>query len=277
MTAKQFFDAAQLAEAVAAAVDDVKKRPTDESCRWFLCELLCFVGELDRADKQLDLIASQDPQAVAGVSLFRQLVRAELARREVFREGRVPEFLGAPDPILRAHVAALIELRSGHQARAGEILAQARDQIHPAPGVCDGTPFDEIRDLDDVCAPFLEVLTSTGKYYWVPLSTIASLEFRPPKRARDLLWRQADLSVNGGPNGEVYVPCLYAGTVDSSDQQLKLGRATDWIGEDPVRGVGQRMLLVGETDKSILEITNIEFTASRNIGDAPPPAPPAPA
>jgi type VI secretion system protein ImpE len=271
MTAKQLFEAGQLAEAVSAAVDEVKKRPMDESCRWFLCELLCFTGDLDRADKQLDLIASQDPKALAGVALFRQLVRAELARQEVFRQGRVPEFLGAPDPVLRAHVAALIELRSGNELKAGELLSQAQGHAHPAPGVCDGAPFDDVRDLDDSCGPFLEVLTSTGKYYWVLFSTIESLEFRPPKRPRDLVWRQTDLSVNGGPNGEVYIPCLYAGTAASADNQLKLGRATDWIGENPVRGVGQRMLLVGETDKSILEITKIDFTHSRSIAEPEPP------
>lgn len=268
MTAKQLLDAGKLADALAAANDDVKKHPQDASCRWLLSELLCFVGDFERADKQLDVIGTQDPQAVAGVALFRQLLRAEMARQEFYRDGRVPEFLGAPDAVLRAHIEASIELRSGNQARAAELLAQAREQAPPAAGTCDGAAFDDIRDLDDLCGPFLEVLTSTGKYYWVPLATVESMEFRPPKRARDLVWRQAEMSVNGGPTGEVYIPCLYAGTAAHADDQLRLGRATDWVGDGPVRGVGQRMLLVGEADKSILEITKLEFTNSRSISDA---------
>ncbi|MBI3861442.1 MAG: SciE type virulence protein [Planctomycetia bacterium] len=268
MTAKQLFESGKLADAVSAANDEVKKKPLDASCRWLLCELLCFAGDLERADKQLDLIGTQDPQAVAGVALFRQLVRAETARQEFFRDGRVPELLGAPDPILKAHIAASIELRSGNQSRAAELLAQARDAAPPAPGTCDGAPFDDLRDLDDLCGPFLEVLTSTGKYYWVPFSTIENLEFRPPKRPRDLIWRQTEISVNGGPNGEVFIPCLYAGAATHADDQIRLGRATDWVGDGPVRGVGQRMLLVGEADKSILEITKVDFTNSRNIGEA---------
>jgi type VI secretion system protein ImpE len=271
MTAKQLFDAGKLADAVTAAGDEVRKRPLDESCRWFLCELLCFAGELDRADKQLDLISTQDPKAATGAALFRQLVRAELARQEFFREGRVPEFLGVPGPVLQAHLAASIELRLGNAAGARPILAKAREETPPVSGTCDGGAFDDFRDLDDLCGPFLEVLTSTGKYYWVALATIDNLEFRPPKRPRDLLWRQAEMSVHGGPYGEVYIPCLYAGTAASSDDQLRLGRATDWSPEEagPVRGTGQRMLLVGEQDRSIMEITKVEFTNSVSVEDAP--------
>ena len=269
MTAKQLFEAGKLAEAVAAAGDEVKKRPLDESCRWFLCELLCFAGELDRADKQLDLISTQNPMAVAGSALFRQLVRAELARQEFFREGRVPEFLGAPGPVLKAHLAASIELRLGNAAGATSILAKARDETPSVCGTCDGAAFEDFGDLDDLCAPFLEVLTSTGKYYWVALETIESLEFRPPKRTRDLLWRQAEMSVHGGPNGDVYIPCLYSGTAACSDDKLRLGRATDWSPAEagPVRGTGQRVLLVGDEDRSILEITKVEFNNSRSIDE----------
>ena len=33
---------------IAAATDEVRQRPTDLSARGFLCELLCFAGELER-------------------------------------------------------------------------------------------------------------------------------------------------------------------------------------------------------------------------------------
>ena len=134
MTAKQLFEAGKLAEAVAAAGDEVKKRPLDESCRWFLCELLCFAGDLDRADKQLDLISTQDPKAVAGAALFRQLVRAELARQEFFREGRVPDPRGSRTGPRGAHLAASIELRLGNAPGAAPILAKARDETPPVTG-----------------------------------------------------------------------------------------------------------------------------------------------
>ena len=62
--------------------------------RGFLAELLCFDGSLERADKMLDLIGSQDPQAALGLALFRQQIRAEMARREFFGDGRVPGIPG---------------------------------------------------------------------------------------------------------------------------------------------------------------------------------------
>ena len=93
MTARELFDAAKLNDAIAAALEDVKKAPTDTGKRGFLAELLCFAGDLERADKQLDALGHQDPQVMVGVSLFRQLIRAEQARQQFYTEGRLPEFL----------------------------------------------------------------------------------------------------------------------------------------------------------------------------------------
>jgi type VI secretion system protein ImpE len=42
---------------------------------------------------------------------------------------------------------------------------------------------------------------------------------------------------------------------------VRLGRATDWRGGDgsPVRGIGQRMFLVGNEGQSIMEFKEIAF------------------
>ena len=87
MNAKELYDAGQLDEALSAASDEVKRHPTDLARREFLCELLCFAGELERADKQLDAMNAQQPDAALGISLFRQLIRAEKARQGFFAEG----------------------------------------------------------------------------------------------------------------------------------------------------------------------------------------------
>ena len=80
-------------------------------------------------------------------------------------------------------------------------------------GTCDDQPFDDLRDLDELTASFFEVLTSTGKYFWIPLERVDTVEFRAWERPRDLLWRRAHMVVRGGPDGEVYLPVLYAGSV----------------------------------------------------------------
>ncbi len=261
MTPSELYQAGQLAEAIAAATGDVKKHPADINRRGFLCELLCFGGQLERVDKQLETITQQDPQAAVGISLFRQLVRAEIARQQFFDEGRVPEVVDQPSPVIELHLQASIALREGDRAKAAELLDAAEEQRAAVIGTCDDAPFDDFRDLDDLCAPIFEVLTSTGKYYWIPVEKVESIEFRQPKRPRDLLWRPAQMIVRGGPDGEVYLPTIYPGTSKTGDDALSLGRATDWreAEGEPVRGVGLRTFLVGEEDKTILQIGKIDF------------------
>ncbi len=261
MRARDHLEAGQLREAIAAAIDEVKKHPTDINRRGFLCELQCFTGELEKADNQLDTIGHQDPQAALGVSLFRQLIRAEQARQQFYGVGRLPEFLEQPPPALKLCLEASILVRDGKAAEAHKVLVQAEDQRPKTKGKCNGKAFEDFRDLDDLCGPFFEVLTSTGKYYWIPLEKVEHVEFRPPTRPRDLLWVRAHMTVRGGPDGEVYLPTLYAGSQADADPRIQLGRLTDWKGggAEPVRGIGQRTFLVGEESLAILELKEINF------------------
>ena len=273
MTPQELFQAGKLAEAVAAAVETVKKHPANTARRGFYCELLCFTGELEKADKHLEALAHQEPQTAIAVAMFRQQIRAEMARREFYTKGRMPEFLGEPSDVLKLNLEASIALREGNAKETAEILARAEEQrIHPA-GKCDGVEFDDLRDLDDTNASFFEVLTSTGKYYWIPMEAVEFMEFHPPERPRDLLWRRVHMVVAGGPDGEVFIPALYYGTHEGEDDQLRLGRGTDWTGGDgsPVRGVGLRMLLFGEADKTIMEPETVEFDVEPGSDDGQNP------
>lgn len=262
MTSHDFFQAGQLQDAIDAAIADVKKHPGDTGKRAFFCELLCFAGDLERADKQLDLLSTQLPESAMQVALFRQLVRAEQARQDFFRSGRVPEFIQDPTPAQSMALQASIELREQNLQAAAELLAQAEEARVKISGQCDGSPFDDFRDLDDLLAPTVEVLTSTGRYFWIAPERIESIELHPVETPRDLLWRPAAMSVQGGPDGVVYIPVVYAGTDESSDDALKLGRATDWIEHEnngPVLGRGQRTFLVGEDDRPVLSLTELTF------------------
>jgi type VI secretion system protein ImpE len=263
MNAREHYQAGRLGEALAALRNEVKHAPTDQSRRGLLCELLCFAGELDRADIQLDTLAEQDPQAVVTIALFRQLLRAEQARQQFYSEGRLPEFLDKPADHLKLYLEASIRVREGQPAEAARLLEEAEAQRPKAAGVCDGRSFTDFRDLDDLTAPVFEVLTSNGKYYWVPMGRVELIEFREPVRPRDLLWRRAHMVVRDGPDGEVFLPALYAGSHAETDDALRLGRATDWAGGDgtPVRGKGQRTFLVGEESVAIMDLKELTFAA----------------
>jgi type VI secretion system protein ImpE len=261
MTPSELFQAGKLAEALAVATDGVKKHPADTARRGWLADVLCFQGEWERADKQFDAISTQDSQVAVAISLIRQLIRAETARSDFYKLGRPPEVLADVTPRMELHLRASLALREGKPAEAAQLLAEA-DAIRPAvAGTHAGEPFDDLRDLDDLNSSYFELLTSTGKYYWVPYESVQIIEFRKPERPRDLLWRRARMVVNNGPDGEVYLPAIYPVTAEQGDDGLRLGRATDWRQEPggPVRGVGQRMLLVGNEAKSIMALETIEF------------------
>jgi type VI secretion system protein ImpE len=261
MTPSEFYQAGQLKEAVDAALSEVKKSPTDTGKRFQLCEFLCFAGEFERADKQLETLMQQSTEAAVKIILTRQLIRAETARQDFYSAGRLPQFIAEASPVLRLHLDASIAIREGNQSEAADLLARAEEQRTRVAGQCNGQPFEDLRDLDDLTAPFFEVLTSNGTYYWLPIEKIESIEFRPPQRPIDLVWRSMRVTMSEGPDGEVYAPTLYAGTHLQDDSQLRLGRGTDWIGGDgePTRGLGMKMFLVGDEAKSMMELKNIEI------------------
>lgn len=263
-TAADHLKAGNVQAAVTAALDFVRGHPADRAGRFALAEFLAFAGDLDRADKQLDVLGtSPDAGDMMAVLMLRQLLRAETARREVFAEGRPPEFLTPPPPAVRSLLEGLLRVREGNPAEAAKCLAEAEETRVRMAGTLDGVPFDDFRDLDDQTGPVLEVLTGHGKYYWVPVETIASVEFQPPQLRCDLLWRRAKLIVRGGPEGDVFVPCLYVGSHADPDDAIRLGRKTDYRGGDgqPTRGYGMREFLIGEDVKPIMELGKLEFTA----------------
>jgi len=261
-TAGALFRAGNLAAAVDAAGAAVRKAPADLAARVLLAEMLIFAGNLERADVILDAAAQVDPDATIVVAEFRQLLRADIARRQLRRDGRVPEFLGEPTEAQRLVLAALVSLRAGDAAEAGRLGGLAEAARPRVAGHAGAAPFDDFRDADDLCAGSFEVLTTTGKYFWIPTERVASIEFHPPKRPRDLMWRRATMSVNDGPDGEVYIPVVYGSEDAALADVLKLGRETDWVqdGEGgPVRGVGQRLFLVGEEALGVMDLTTLEF------------------
>jgi type VI secretion system protein ImpE len=261
-TVGPLFEAGRLADAVAAANAAVRQAPADLAPRVLLAELLLFAGNLERADVVLDAGSAIDPQAAIVIAEFRQLLRADLARRQQRRDGRLPEFLGEPTPALAAILRACIAIRTGDPAEASVLAAQAEASRTRVTGTVDGVAFDDFRDADDLHAGYFEVLTTTGKYFWIPTERVETIQFEKPKRARDLYWRRAAMSVRNGPDGVVYLPAIYGDDNPQTRDELRLGRATDWT-EDagPVRGLGQRMFLAGQDLVSIMDVTELVFDA----------------
>ncbi len=263
MNSSDLFRNGDLTAAVDAALAEVKRNPTDVPSRFFLAELSCFAGDLERAERQLEALMQQSTEEAVLISLFRQLIRGETMRMQVFREGRPPELVTPLSEEMSNALQLLTHVRGNDIAKAVTFLPDATSACNEVKGTCNGKPFEGIRDLDDRIFPVLETITSTGKYFWTPWTSIEYLEFTKPQRAMDLLYRRALISVAGGPEGEVFVPTRYVEPVDSAQvtDSHKLARATDWIGdvESVIQGVGLRTFLVGEDDISLMELESIQF------------------
>lgn len=251
--------------AIEACSTKLRSNPGDLGARLLLAELLVLAGNLERADTILDAATRMEPTAAVTIAEFRQLLRADIARRQLDSIGRMPEFLGEPTPTLRALVAARVALRAGDNAEAARCVGEAERQRPRVAGTLGDAAFDDWRDIDDLCAGVFEILTTTGKYYWIPTERVENVEFVAPQRPRDLAWRRANVSVFEGPDGIVYLPAIYASDDPDLADTLRLGRATEWrelasgAGDGLVRGVGLRSFLAGDEAHDIMGLTTLSF------------------
>ncbi|WP_076070862.1 type VI secretion system accessory protein TagJ [Sphingomonas montana] len=237
----------RLGDARDALLARVKAAPADPRARLDLAELLIVLGDYERADNHADVASTLDPSIALPTALTRQLIRAATWRRETFEQRRAPDLVTEPDAATTAAVARLAGV--------------APDTADPpeVPFTLDGRPIADLRDLDDRTATVLEVLTSTGNYVWVPFTAIVSLKIARPERLRDVVWRQAELDVRGGPNGVVYLPAIYHASAAEQSDDHRLGRATDWIEDgDTARGLGLRTFLAGEDALALDEIAELD-------------------
>jgi type VI secretion system protein ImpE len=198
-----------------------------------------------------------------GVSLLRHLIRAEISRREVFEQGRIPEFSGPPSESLQLRLKAAIALRHNQSADAAALIEQAGNLETPLRGTVDGNPFEGFSDLDDLLGPVLEVFTATGAYYWIDCAQVQHIEFDPVTHLSDTLWRSASIQTTGGIDGRIHIPAIYYGSEKSADSRVTLGRTTEWIASNDnavTRGAGQREFLLGDDVLPILNIRNLTFS-----------------
>ncbi len=253
----------------------VKARPADMEARAKLVQILVLAGQLDRAETHLLTMAQQDASLQMGAAVFRGLLAAEEERRRVFAGSAEPNTAPEVPPSLRDRIDALAAQTKGRDADAATLLERARGAETPVAGTADGVAFASLADGDEWLGPVLEVFAG-GRYLWIPLQRLQSLEFKPPRGALDLVWRPVSLQERDGTDAQVHVPVLYAGTSEHADGLVRAGRKTEWkdILGVGFRGAGPRVLLATGSEDGAerelpllslqsIEFTGIEFTGSR--------------
>jgi type VI secretion system protein ImpE len=259
-TAKELLDAGELQAAIEELTNRVKADPADTKQRIFLFELLLFAGDWERAERQVDVIAHQSMEAGLGVQVYRDNIKAERDRSRLLSGGLRPHFITDPPAYVDLHLDAINRLREGNLSEARETLVRAEEERPAFEGAVNGQPFSDFRDYNDLVGPVLELIVK-DQYTWLPFEQIKRVEISKPKHLRDLIWVPARIETTGGTNGEVYIPSLYEGSPVHSNDQVKLGRMTDWmnVGEGLYLASGLRLFLVDGEDKAILEVREIEF------------------
>jgi type VI secretion system protein ImpE len=254
MLAQQLIRDGDLAGALAALQDEVRKNSADPKLRVFLFQLLCVLGQWNRALTQLNVAGELDAGALPMVQTYREAIQCEALRAEIFAGRRAPVIFGEPQPWL-AQLAEALKLDATDPDAAANLRAAAFDAAPASPGTIDGTRFDWLADADGRLGPVLEAIVN-GRYVWVPFMRIARIEIDPPADLRDAVWTAATFTWTNGAQAVGLIPTRYPGSVEAGDDALKLARKTEWTGEFPL---GQRMFTNGDDDFPLMDARLIEF------------------
>lgn len=251
--------------ALARLQEDVRARPSDPKLRVFLFQLLCVLGQWDRALNQLKVASELEPLALPMAQMYGDAVRCEAIREAVFDGKKSPLVLGQPEQWLALLIESRLRAGRGEAAHSEQLRLQAFEAAPVSSGTLDGQPFEWIADADSRLGPVIEAIIN-GRYYWVPFSRLSELTMDAPEDLRDLVWIPARLQFANGGESLALVPARYPGSEASDDGSISLARKTSWeaIGDDAYRGLGQRVIATDAGETPLLEIRAISIAPDRN-------------
>mgnify|MGYP000185018719 CR=1 FL=1 len=284
-----------LQDALTRLEGEVRANPSSASHRWALAELLCVLGQWERALKQLQvgakLVDVNDVQWQAKAQLLRGLIRAEAQRTQVFAGQLLPVPV-VDRPQWMEDLARAISLNEkGEHSQADAVRSAALDAAPTHAGVCtwhddsqrDASSrapagseqhFEWISDTDTRLGPVCEFIVAGG-YRWLAYADIASVQIARPASLLDLVWLPATLklrSTQAGPQQlRGFIPSRYSGTeniaaeIGSSQRDaLMLSRLTLWqdIGETGVFALGQKTLMTPQGDLPLMGIRALDMDAA---------------
>ena len=246
----------------------IRSQPADSRLRVFLFQLLSVLGQWERALNQLNVATELDASTLAMAQMYRETLRCEALRTEVFAGKRVPLLFGEPEQWLALLLESLLSSGRGDTAAAVRLREQAFDLAPPSSGRLDGTPFAWLADADTRLGPVCEAVIN-GRYYWLPFSRLASIDIEAPADLRDFVWAPAHFLFANGGEAVGVIPTRYSGSETAPDGAIRLARRTEWIehGGD-YHGLGQRLLTTDEGEFPLLDIRRIEFDPAASTEEA---------
>ncbi len=260
MNSAELLKSADTAAALKALSEEVRSKPADAKLRVFLAQLLCVMGQWERALNQLTVAAELDALAIPMKQMYGEAIRCEGLRGDVFTGKRTPMVFGQPDEWLALLIESLLRSGRGEEAAAEELRAKAFNDAPVSQGSIDGQAFEWLADADMRLGPVLEAYVN-GRYYWVPFARLAQVKIEAPVDLRDCVWLPAHLQFENGGEALALIPTRYDGSDKNASGEIQLARKTEWLELRPevYAGQGQRVFTSESGDHALMDIREITF------------------
>jgi type VI secretion system protein ImpE len=246
------------AGALAQLQEAIRARPSDSKLRIFLFQLLALMGQWERALNQLNVAAELDSTALAMAQAYREALRCEVLRAQVFEGRKSPMVFGQPEQWLALLIEALLLTGQGNHREAKGLRDRAFEEAGETAGMLDGERFSWIADADSRLGPVCEAIIN-GRYYWVPFSRLSRVVIDAPEDLRDMVWMPAHFQFDNGGESVALIPTRYPDSEASDDGQLLLARKTIWreVAPEIYHGLGQRLFATDIGETPLMDVRSI--------------------
>ena len=249
--------------ALKLLTEQVRAKPQDAKLRVFMFQLLCVLGQWDRALNQLNVSLELDGSTLPMVQTYREAIACETLRMQVFAGQKVPMLFGEPEPWIALLIEAVLREGRGEPDAARQLREQALEQAPATAGQIDGQAFTWIADGDSRLGPTLEAVIN-GRYYWLPWNRLSKVEIDPPQDLRDAVWMPAHFEFTNGGEVVGLIPTRYPDTELAAGDALALSRRTDWRESAPgvFIGLGQRLIVTDAAEIGLMDLRSVTLDAA---------------
>ncbi len=265
MTLPHFDSQLPLDEQLMGLKDQIRQAPASAALRIYYFQLLCVLGQWTKALEQLQLCAQLDPGCAPMARAYREAIRCEVLRSDVFAGKRKPFLMGEPPRWMACMIDALALAAEGRADAAQALRGQALQEAPATAGQIDGHPFEWLADSDTRLGPAVE-LFAQGCYYWLPLESVRSIGFEKVQDLRDLAWMPCEATLAHGGTLAGFMPSRYP-LQAGDDDALRLARRTQWsgIGGEHVAGHGQRTWVTSVDDVPMLQVRRLSLDNATEV------------
>ena len=244
--------------ALKLLTEQIRSHPQDAKLRVFLFQLLCVLGQWERALNQLNVSLELDAGTLPMVQTYREAIACETLRMQVFTGKKVPMLFGEPETWVALLIEAMLREGQGDAGAARQLRAQALEAAPASAGIANDQPFAWIADADGRLGPTLEAIIN-GRYYWLPWNRLAKVDIDAPEDLRDAIWMPAHFQFTNGGEVVGLIPTRYPATDLAAGDLLALSRRTDWVERSPGEfiGLGQRQITTDAQEFGLMDLRSV--------------------